>query len=122
MLGKWQAGLLGAALAMSAGAFWLVAPAAPQASQRESLMKSFSAGDYTDAHDGLRNFALDPADDPSLVSQDLTTAIQCLYNLGRVDEIDAFREGVITAHKGNWRLLETAATSYTNGEHFGFIV
>src|SRR5262249_40920871 len=47
---------------------------------------------------------------------------QCLQQLGRADEIDEFREGVITAHAKNWRLLETAAQTYTEGEHYGFIV
>ncbi len=62
---------------------------------------------------------------PAKVGEDLTTAINCLERLGRVDEIDAFREGVIEAHKGNWRLLETAALSLTRNnwnDHFGFIV
>src|SRR5262249_41067271 len=122
MLGKWQAGLLAAAVVMSAGAYWLTAPNASQPAQRAALMKAVSAGNYKDAYDGLRKLALDPADDPALVGQDLTTAIQCLQNLGRVDEVDAFREGVIAAHKDNWRLLETAAASCANGEHFGFIV
>ena len=32
--------------------------------------------------------------------------------LGRVDEIDAFREAVIAVHQENWRLLQAAAESY----------
>src|SRR6202040_2591436 len=43
-------------------------------------------------------------------------------NLGRADEIDEFREAVIAVHKENWRLLETAAQTYANVEHYGFIV
>ena len=43
--------------------------------------------------------------------------------LGRVDEIDAFREAVVAVHQGNWRLLQAAAESYLNdAQHFGFIV
>src|SRR5258707_674686 len=122
MLGKWQASLVGVVAAMTAGVYWLVAADTPQPGAREALMKSFNAGNYKDAYEGLRKLALDPKDDPGLVSQELTTCIQCLRNLGRVDEIDAFREGVIAAHKGNWRLLETAAASSTDGEHYGFLV
>src|SRR5262249_23699518 len=43
--------------------------------------------------------------------------------LGRVDEVDAFREAVVAAHQGNWRLLQAAAASYLNDpQHDGFIV
>jgi alpha-2-macroglobulin len=91
-------------------------------SGRESFMKSFRDGNFKVAYDGLRKLALDPKDDPERVSTDLTTAVQCLQNLGRQDEADAFREGVITAHSGNWKLLQAAALSYNNSEHYGFLV
>ena len=49
--------------------------------------------------------------------------MQCLTQLGRVEEIDAFREAVIAVHKDNWRLLQAAAMSYVNDAvHFGFII
>ncbi len=48
--------------------------------------------------------------------------MQCLLQLGRVDEADAFREAVVAVHPANWRLLKAAAESYLNDpEHFGFI-
>ncbi len=92
--------------------------------QRDTLMKAFHAGNFKDAYDGLRRLALDPGDDPALVSQDLTSAIICLQRLGRSGEIDDFREAVLDVHKGNWRLLETAAESYVSPtmEHYGCIV
>ena len=66
---------------------------------------------------------LDPNDDPKLVGRDLQQAVQCLTQLGRVEEIDAFREAVIAVHKDNWRLLQAAAMSYvSDAVHFGFIV
>lgn len=120
MFRKWQALLAAVAVALSVGVYWLAAADTP--AQRDALMKTFQAGNYKDAYEGLRKLALDPKADPALVGQDLTTALQCLQNLGRVDEIDEFREGVIAAHKSNWRLLQTAAETYQNIEHFGFIV
>jgi uncharacterized protein YfaS (alpha-2-macroglobulin family) len=123
MLDKARLSVLGAALALAAGVACVFAAAPPsQQSQREALMRASQAGNYKDAYDGLRKLALDPADDPKQVSGDLTTAVQCLRQLGRTDEIDEFREGVIAAHKGNWRLLETAAQTLAEGEHFGFII
>ena len=35
-----------------------------------------------------------------------------LRRLGRIDEIDAFREAVVAVHQGNWRLLQAAAESF----------
>jgi uncharacterized protein YfaS (alpha-2-macroglobulin family) len=113
------------------GVFLAVASAAPrlqaadqssQQARREALLKSYHAGNYKDAYDGLRKLALDPEDDPAQVGNDLTTGVECLRNLGRTNEIDDFREGVIAAHKGNWRLLEAAALNYAQFDHFGFIV
>jgi uncharacterized protein YfaS (alpha-2-macroglobulin family) len=125
MLRNRKALLLTLALLLPAGGgiWWATAEEAPATDQRGKLMKAHRDGNYKDAYEGLRKLALDPKDDPKLVGKDLTTAISCLEQLGRVDEIDAFREGVIQAHAKNWRLLETAAQSYVlSNQHQGFIV
>ncbi len=90
---------------------------------REQCDRLFQQGNYKDAYEGYRALALDPSDDPKLVGRDLQQAVQCLTQLGRVEEIDAFREAVIGLHKDNWRLLQAAAMSYVNDAvHFGFII
>ena len=110
MAGKWRVGGRGDFLTLAVGFGCLFAAAPPsQQEQREALMKTFQAGNYKDAYDGLRKLALDPTDDPVQVGKDLETAINCLQRLGRSDEIDEFREAVIEVHKQNWRLLDTAA-------------
>ncbi len=58
-----------------------------------------------------------------MVGTDLKRAIRCLESLGRVDEIDAFREAVVAVHQANWRLLQAAAETYLDTQrHEGFIV
>jgi uncharacterized protein YfaS (alpha-2-macroglobulin family) len=123
MHAKRAAGVLGVTLSLFSAVVWLAA-ADRAAPQRDTLMRAYHAGNFKDAYEGLRKLALDPKDDPAQVSQDLTTAITCLQRLGRSNEIDDFREAVIDAHKGNWRLLDTAAESYVSNqmEHYGFIV
>jgi uncharacterized protein YfaS (alpha-2-macroglobulin family) len=102
---------------------WRLTAGAPnQDAVRDTLNKAVANGNFKDAYDGLRKLALDPKDDARKVGMDLTQGIVCLQRLGRVDEVDAFREAVIAAHKGNWRLLATAAQSLTDNEHQGFIV
>jgi hypothetical protein len=90
--------------------------------QRSNATKAYNDGNYKAAYEGLRKLALDPKNDPALVGKDLELAIHSLTNLGRNEEVDAFREAVIKAHEKNWRLLATAAKTYASGEHFGFIV
>jgi uncharacterized protein YfaS (alpha-2-macroglobulin family) len=89
---------------------------------RASARKAMQAGNYKDAYDAFRALALDPNDDAARVGDDLANGIGCLHQLGRTDEVDDFREGVIAAHKQNWRLLERAAQTLDSGEHYGVIV
>jgi alpha-2-macroglobulin len=79
---------------------------------RKRFDKLFSEGNYKDAYEGYRGLALDPKTDPKLVGTDLNRAIQCLDKLGRLDEVDGFREAVVAVHRANWRLLQAAAESY----------
>src|SRR5262245_28166228 len=112
-----------AALAIAALSVWLLAADAPvKQSQRADFQRAFNSGNYKVAYEGFRKLALDPNDDPLRVASDLSFGISALQQLGRVDEIDEFREAVIDVHKGNWRLLDTAAQSYIDVDHQGFIV
>jgi alpha-2-macroglobulin len=122
MQGRQRACILGVALLGCVIASWLSAANKAVPQTRENLVRAYQAGNYKDAYEGLRKLALDPTDDPVKVSQDLNMGVNCLANLGRIDEADAFREGVIAAHARNWRLLQTAAQSYINTQHYGFIV
>jgi hypothetical protein len=49
-------------------------------------------------------------------------AWQCLRNLNRLSDLDAFREAVIDKHFDNWRLLQATAGSYSQNNHWGFMV
>ena len=63
MSGKWRGSLLGTLLSFGLIAVWLFAAENPQA-RRDALMKTYQAGNWKDAYDGLRKLALDPQDDP----------------------------------------------------------
>ena len=98
------------------------ATGAAEIPNRDKAAKLLGQGNYKEAYEAFSKLALDKADDPEQVGGDLTNAVSCLQRLGRSDETDGLREGVIAAHGGNWRLLWTAAQSYTNDEHYGYIV
>lgn len=96
---------------------------AEEPNNRERFDKLFAQGNFKDAYEGYRGLALDPKAAADRVGADLVRAVECLVKLGRIDEIDAFREAVVAALPTNWRLLQAAAESYLNdAQHFGFIV
>jgi hypothetical protein len=89
---------------------------------RSQAQTNYRNGNFRDAYDALRKLCLDPANDGREVSQDLTTAVQCLNRLGRVNEFDELAESTVAAHKNNWRLLKTAAEQYQQAQHQGFMI
>jgi len=90
---------------------------------REAAAKQMKDGNFKDAYEAYSRLALDPDDDPVRVGEDLARGRACLQSLGRQNEIDAFFEEVIAAHRANWRLLRAAARQYVNYmDHDGFIV
>src|SRR5687768_4357407 len=103
MRGITRARLLVAVTAMALAGVWLAAkePATTQ-ERRAAYAKAYTAGNFKDAYEGLRKLALDPASEPAKVGDDLDLAVTCLQRLGRVDEVDAFRESVVKAHPSNW--------------------
>ena len=104
---------------MAVGVFSQAPSPAELRARSQKLMKD---GNFKDAYDGFRKLSLDPKDDPRQVSQDLTSAIQCLNRLGRVTEFDELVESTIAAHQKNWRLLQTAAQQYLQAQHQGFMI
>ncbi len=111
------------ALAMVGLVAWRLTAGAPSIpEQRTKLTKAYNDGNFKAAYEGLKKLALDPKNDPKLVGKDLELAINSLYRLGRTEEVDDFRESVIKVHEKNWRLLQTAAHTLTNGDHIGFMI
>ncbi len=103
---------IGCVLALFLGAFvYCTSGAARVANDRRAAEKARESGNYKDAYDAFARLALDPNDDPQRVDDDFQGAISGLQQLGRIDEIDDFREAVIKAHPNNWRLLRGAAQS-----------
>lgn len=122
MSGKSGAALLGVIVGIGGvvGLYW--ADTTPEKERRQNADKAYQTGNYKDAYESFRQLALDPRRDHKGVLDDLDSGIRCLEQLGRIDEVDDFREAVIAVHKDNWRLLDRAARTYAYGQHFGYIV
>ena len=89
---------------------------------RKTAEPALKNGNWKVAYEALRKLCLDEKNDPKQVGQDLNKGVQCLNNLGRVNEVDEFIEATVAAHKKNWRLLQEAATIYAHAQHQGFII
>lgn len=89
---------------------------------RERARKVEAAGNFKEALADFQKLTLDPDAHPKLVVEDFNHAILCLRNLGRLEEIDEFREKMVAVHKSNWRALHAAAASLQQGDNYGVIV
>ena len=117
-----SAWLIALALLMFGGLFMAVAAEQSPEESRKAADAAVKKGNFNDAYKLYQTLATDPADG-SKAPHDLTEGILCLNRLGRPDEIDDFREKVISVHAQNWRLLMAAAQSMMIGnENWGFIV
>ena len=89
---------------------------------REQAQKAFHEGNWKVAYQSYRKLCLEVTNDSKMVGDDLLQAWQCLRNLNRLSELDGFREDVIARHFDNWRLLQAAARSYHQNNHWGYMV
>ncbi|MGB9442210.1 MAG: MG2 domain-containing protein [Desulfobacterales bacterium] len=89
---------------------------------RKQADKAFQDGNWKVAYQSYRRLCLELANDPKMIGNDLIQAWQCLRNLNRLSELDGFRAEVIAKHYDNWRLLQAAARSYHQNNHWGYMV
>ncbi|MGL6226109.1 MAG: alpha-2-macroglobulin family protein [Thermoguttaceae bacterium] len=90
--------------------------------QMKSCLKLTEQGLWKEALEQLVPWTLSKNIEPNEVGKGQQLAIQCLSMLNRTNEIDAYLEEVITVHSDNWRLLQSAAQSYLNMDHSGFMI
>ena len=95
---------------------------APHLQIRKKARKAYTDGNWQDALVRYQILTLKTGNDPRLVGKDFIQAWQCLRQLNRLNELDAFRENVIQRHADNWRLLLEAARSYSQNTHWGYMV
>ena len=107
-------------LTLTAGSLW--AQQTDHIGIRKQAQKSFQEGNWKVAYQLYRKLCLEVTNDSKMVGDDLFQAWQCLRSLNRLSELDGFREDVIARHLDNWRLLQAAARSYHQNNHWGYMV
>ncbi len=89
---------------------------------RARARQLLKAGNFRESLEISRRLALQRTTSPTAAGEDLKRAILCLGRLGRTREVDALRDKSVEVHRGNWRLLLSAATSLADGTHSGRVV
>ncbi|MGD2036939.1 MAG: MG2 domain-containing protein, partial [Desulfobacterales bacterium] len=89
---------------------------------RRQAQNAYTNGNWKDAFDLYRKLSLEMKNDPKQVGKDFIQAWQCLRQLNRLNELDAFRENVIERRADNWRLMQDVARSYSQNNHWGYMV
>ncbi len=107
-------------LALTPACLW--AQQADHIGIRKQAQKAFQDGNWKEAYQLYRNLCLEVTNESNIVGNDLLQAWYCLRNLNRLSEFDGFREDVIAKHRDNWRLLQAAARSYHQNNHWGYMV
>jgi len=101
----------------------LTAAVLPAAQSRQDLHRLYQEGNYQEAYDGLRRVLLaGGAFGGAEAASDLTMAVQALRQLGRVHEVDEFRDRVVQRHADDWRVLAAAAQTVYHGNHYGYLI
>ncbi|VAX36345.1 alpha-2-macroglobulin domain protein, partial [hydrothermal vent metagenome] len=90
--------------------------------QRAKAIKQMNAGNYRAALSIYKILANDLKNKGANAGSDLESALQCLRNLGRINEVDELRNSAIAVHQKDWRFLKAAGNSFIHGNHYGFVV
>ncbi len=112
-------------LAFSVGILVMAAlgMAAPQdeARSRVQAKQLRQQGNWKEALAIFRRLAEDPTTNPAKVHEDLEDAVQCLYQLGLMEDIDSLLNSVVEKHASNWRVLSKAAQAILHAPHHGMV-
>jgi uncharacterized protein YfaS (alpha-2-macroglobulin family) len=93
----------------------------------ETLMQAFRDGNFKDAYDGLRRRLLSADNAPTAnssndIAEQLSTAVQCLRQLNRFNEVDELLDQTVAAHPESWQTLAAVAQQYGSIEHHGYMI
>ena len=100
----------------------IAADNSPPAGNVDALLKLHRDGNHAEAFDGLKQWILSPDIDSKKFPEAYQAAVQCLVQLGRVQEFDRFAEQVVQAHPQKWPVLFAVANSYYSIDHTGFLI
>jgi alpha-2-macroglobulin len=87
-------------------------------SEAEQLRRQ---GNWNDALARLRGLVADPNVPGAEAAQDLKAAVECLQQLGLLEQLDPLVESALATHPASWQVLAQAARSLRDAPHYGMI-
>ena len=78
-------------------------------------------GNWKDALEVFRRLAQNPTTDPTKVHEDVDDTIQCLSQLGMMEEANDFLKSVVEKHSDKWRVLAQSANAILQAPHHGLV-
>ena len=93
--------------------------AAPAANQNNA-QKLFKDGNYQEALTAFQKILDDESTETDLLVRSFQLALECHQKLNRVDQIDQFREALVSRENPDWQLLAAVARSYIQQVHYGY--
>jgi len=82
--------------------------------------KLFKDGNYQEALDAFQKVLDDPSTEPEPWVRSFQRALNCYQKLNRVDQIDSFREALLSRENPDWQVLAAVAKSYLQQVHYGY--
>ena len=76
----------------------------PYQEMRERAHKLHNEGNHKEAYELFREFLFKADINDHQAANDINIPISCLVHLNRDHESDSFREEMVEAHSGSWRL------------------
>ncbi|HVJ66755.1 MAG TPA: hypothetical protein VM510_02155, partial [Caulifigura sp.] len=104
------------------GAWTLIAEQPAPADARKAAQKLQADGNFKDAFEQFEKLALDPTNTTVDVVDDIQRAVQCLSQLQRLHDVDAFLEKVVEKRRDNWRVVSVVAVQYGSLDHHGYLI
>ena len=92
---RWS--VVGAVVSLVAIAVAVVGQA-PAKGDRAMYERLFREGNFQEAYAGLQSLCVDPATPFAEVPSALDMAVNCLHQLGRINEVNALLESAVAAH------------------------
>lgn len=91
---------------------------------RDKANKLMAEGNRAEAYEVFQQLVLDESNGDKQLSSDLTSAVNCLNQLGRIKEFDEFFEQAIAVHAKNPTLLYEAARLLGQGNvpSYGYLI
>lgn len=89
---------------------------------RAQAARLLQAGNFAEAYVVFQQLLKESNESGQATTGDLRSAVSCLQQLNRVNEVDELLESTARIHADHWQVLAAVAQQYQNIDHYGFMI